>query len=78
MAQAFTDVGFDVMSVRGEFPGRPTVPDEEIIEWLSSRGQHNAIWVTADDDAQKAHAKLIMASNIQYSGFTGHDGGYLR
>lgn len=52
------------MSVRGAFPDRSTVPDKEIIEWLSSSGQHNSIWVTADDDAQKAHAKLIMASNI--------------
>ncbi|MCH7745962.1 MAG: DUF5615 family PIN-like protein, partial [Chloroflexi bacterium] len=64
LAQAFTDVGFDAMSVRGAFPDRSTVPDKEIIEWLSSSGQHNSIWVTADDDAQKAHAKLIMASNI--------------
>lgn len=64
LAQAFNDVGFNFSSVRAEFPGRSTVPDEEIIGWLSDQKDFKAIWVTADDDAQKTHAKLIMARQI--------------
>ena len=60
----FTAVGYNVTSVTDTFPGRNKVPDEEIIYWLGERGRQNAVWVTADVDAKRVHAKLILAANI--------------
>ena len=64
MAQAFRDVGFNISCVTEQFPGRSTVPDEEIIQWLSSRTGKDGVWITADEDAQKTHAKLILQEGI--------------
>ena len=64
LAHTFGAVGFNVISVAEAFQGRGQVSDEQIIGWLGQQGQQNAVWVTADDDAQKAHAKLILASLI--------------
>lgn len=64
LARTFRDVGFNVTSVSEAFHGRGQVSDVEIIEWLGQQGRQNAVWVTADDNAQKAHAKLILASRI--------------
>ena len=63
-APVFTALGYKVTSVRESFPRRIRVPDEEIIDWLAARGRQNAVWVTADEDAKKTHAKLILARNI--------------
>ena len=64
LAHTFSNVGFNVTSVTEAFHGVGQVSDEQIIEWLGQQGRQNAVWVTADDDAQKAHAKLILASRI--------------
>lgn len=63
-ADVFIAVGFNVTSVMKAFPGRESVPDDEIIDWLAQRGRQNAVWVTADEEAQKVHAKLILAKDI--------------
>ena len=64
MARAFRDVDFNVTSIKEEFPFRNKVPDEELIPWLSSKAGKNGVWITADEDAQKTHAKLILQEGI--------------
>jgi len=63
-ADILVSVGYKVTSVREAFPGKERVPDEEIIDWLGKHGRQNAVWITADEEAQKVHAKLILAKNI--------------
>ena len=63
-APVFTALGYKVTSVKESFPNHVRVPDEEIIDWLAARGRQNAVWVTADEDAKKTHAKLILARGI--------------
>lgn len=63
-APAFDALGFRMTSVHEAFPGQVSVPDQDQIIWLSDRGKQNAVWITADEDAQKAHAKLIAANDI--------------
>lgn len=63
-AKAFVSVGFNVTSVTDAFPGRRSVDDPEIISLLAQQGRQRAVWITADDDAQKVHAKYIIAKGI--------------
>lgn len=60
--------GYDVRTIRSEWPKRDPfvnpVQDEEIIPHLGPLARHRGIWITCDKDAQKAHAKLLMASQI--------------
>ena len=63
-ALVFTAVGYRVTSVNESFSDEERVSDEEIIEWLAANGRQNAVWVTADHEAKKIHAKLILAANI--------------
>lgn len=63
-ADVLVAVGFNVTSVTKAFPGRERVLDDEIIDWLAQRGRQNAVWITADEEAQKVHAKLIVAKYI--------------
>ena len=62
-APALSAAGFNVTSVRAEF-GRDRVDDEEIILHLARVGRYRSVWVTGDEDAQRAHAKLILGSAI--------------
>lgn len=40
------------------------VEDEEIIDWLEKQGRERSVWITADEKAQKVHAKYILAKEI--------------
>lgn len=60
IARAIAACGFDITSVHEEF-GRSNVDDTEIIEWLGKYGRQQSVWITADKDASKAHAKFIIA-----------------
>lgn len=65
LAQALRDVGFDCTSVKAEFPDLENASDEgDIIPWLSTEAGYNGVWVTADEEAQRVHAKIILAKII--------------
>ena len=64
LAPTFRAVGFNVTNVSEAFPDRHQVSDEEILRWLGERGRQNGVWVTADEEAQRVHAKMILAQNI--------------
>lgn len=57
-------LGINISSVKDAFQGRERVDDTEIIPYLSSVSGHKAVWITGDKDAQKAHGRLILASQI--------------
>ena len=66
---ALAAVGFRVTTVRQEWPDRdpmthPVLDASEIIPYLGAVGEHRAVWVTSDWDAQKAHARMITAERI--------------
>jgi hypothetical protein len=58
VARALNLVGYNAFIFKDleEFRDRETVPDEEIIPWC---GDHDTIWVHADDKAKVEHRKLI-------------------
>ena len=57
-------LGINIGAVKDEFQGREGVADTEIIPHLSNMSGYKAVWVTGDKDAQRAHGKLILASQI--------------
>ena len=60
MARALNLVGYNTFTFRDieEFRDRKRVDDEEIIPWC---GEHDAVWVHADDSAKREHKKLMEA-----------------
>ena len=64
LADALSACGFDVTSVKAVFPNKERVEDEEIIDWLEKQGRERSVWITADEKAQKVHAKYILAKEI--------------
>lgn len=64
LADALSACGFEVTSVIRVFPDKATVADEEIIDWLEQQGRERCVWITADENAQKVHAKYILAKQI--------------
>lgn len=64
LADALSACGFDVTSVKKVFPNNVKVEDEEIIDWLEQQGCERSVWITADEKAQKVHAKYILAKQI--------------
>ncbi len=67
-APALLATGYDVRSVRSEWPSRDPftnpVEDEEIIQYLGEIGRHRAIWVTAEEKPLKVHATVLLAEKI--------------
>jgi len=63
VARALNLVGYNTLTFRDieEFRDRESVLDEEIIPWLA---KNDVIWVHADDNAKRAHKKLILAEGV--------------
>ena len=63
IARALYLCGYDIVFARDldEFKGKDLVSDEEIVEWLGGHGRQKSVWITADKDAAKAHAKFIIS-----------------
>lgn len=64
MGNALQLVGFPTTLVRdiAEFAGVVGVKDEQLIPWM---GDHNAVWIHADDEAKRRHRKLLVAHEIR-------------
>lgn len=64
MGNALQLVGYPTTLVRdiAEFAGDVGVKDEQLIPWM---GDHNAVWVHADDEAKRRHRKLLVAHQIR-------------
>lgn len=62
VADALQKVGYNIVSIKEAFDGRPGVLDPEVIEWCRC---NNAIWITADEKAKKQHVADICSSRIR-------------
>ena len=57
-------VGYPITLVHeiAAFEGVVAVKDEQLIPWM---GDHNAVWIHADDEAKRRHRKLLLAHAIR-------------
>jgi hypothetical protein len=64
VAEALRLVGYKIVTASGvgDFQGRSSVSDEEIIDWCHD---NTAVWVHADDQARREHRKRIIAKGIR-------------
>ena len=62
VAKALKLVEYSIVTVAEAFGGRRGVLDPEIIEWC---GDHDAIWIYADERARKQHKKSMLAARIR-------------
>ena len=60
VARALSLVGYSVHNVDDAL-GRRGVKDPEIIHWCR---ENEAVWIHADDNARREHARLINAAGI--------------
>lgn len=60
VARALSLVGYSVHTV-DDVLGRRGVKDPEIINWC---GENEAVWIHADDNARREHARLINSAKI--------------
>jgi len=63
IARGLYPCGYDIVYERDldEFKDKILVGDEEIVQWLGDHGRQKTVWITADKDASKAHAKFILS-----------------
>lgn len=63
IARALYLCGYDIVFERDldEFKDQQLVSDEDIIQWLGEHGKQKSVWITADKDASKAHARFILS-----------------
>ena len=63
IARALYLCGYDIVFERDldEFKDKNLLGDEEIVQWLGEHGRQKSVWITADKDASKAHAKFILS-----------------
>ena len=64
VGQALRLVGYPITLVHeiSSFEGVVGVKDEQLIPWM---GDHNAVWIHADDEAKRRHGKLLLAYAIR-------------